>query len=52
MSLNFLQYTGLPLPIVAVSAAVSNEYYGINDRYGKIVYQCKYIKQHPQVLDF
>ena len=28
-----LQYAGLPIPIVVVSAAVSHEYYGINDRY-------------------
>ena len=27
-------YIGLPIPIVAVSAAISHEYYGINDRYG------------------
>ena len=29
----FSQCTGLPIPIVAVSAGVSHEYYGINDRY-------------------
>ena len=38
--LNILQYTGLPIPIVAVSAAVSHEQYGINDRYAN---NCTYI---------
>ena len=28
-----LLYIGLPIPIVAVSAAVSHEQYGLNDRY-------------------
>ena len=30
----FCNITGLPIPIVAVSAAVSHEHYDINDRYG------------------
>ena len=42
-----IQYTGLPIPIVVVSAALSHEYYGINDRYRKnyLLLQI-FIKQH------
>ena len=32
-ALYFVYFIGLPIPIVVVSTAISNEYYGINDRY-------------------
>ena len=29
----YINFIGVPIPIVVVSTAISNEYYGINDRY-------------------
>ena len=43
--LNFLLCIGLPIPIVATSASVSHEHYGINDRYRRTLCHCKFIKQ-------
>ena len=48
-----LAIIGLPIPIIVVSAAVSHEHYGINDKYTKNSCVCITINLlNTQVLDF